>query len=103
MPHQTVEAVESMHAVMDRVQPPEPTHTMTPIVNYCHAESGNNDRKEQLHAEGQSRRPDASPREKHCHKWQHQDRVDIRDLIDYAVSHILTDVRVCVVPGLLKG
>ena len=76
---------------------------MTPIVNYCHAEIGNDDRKEQLHAEGQSRRPDASPRDKHRDEWQHHDRVDIRDLIDYAVSHILSDVRVSVVPGMLKG
>ena len=76
---------------------------MTPIVNYCHAEIGNDDRKEQLHAEGQSRRPDASPGDKRRDEWQHHDRVDIRDLIDYTVSHILTDVRVRVVPGLLKG
>jgi len=76
---------------------------MTPIVNYCHTEIGNDDRNKQLDAEWQSRRPDPLPRDKQRDEWQHHDRDDIRDLIHNTVSDILSDVRVRVVPGLLKG
>lgn len=103
VPHQAIEAVESMYAMMHRMQPPQPAYTMTQIMDHRQAEIGDDDCKQQLHADWKVQRPDAPPRHQHADKRQLQNGDDIRDLVDHAVGNILAGVGVCVVPRLFEG
>jgi hypothetical protein len=62
VPHQAIEAVKPMHAVMHRMQLPQPVYTMTQVMDHRQAEIGDDDCEQQLDANWKVQRPNAPPR-----------------------------------------